>query len=125
MTNTNFLKVHSPRIIGILFLSFFTLHFFIRTKDHLLQYIPLKCPSFFLFSIKCPMCGLGHAILEANRLNYALSVQYHVLGILVYCYLLLLSLSLLFFPTQVIAFHIRSIRFLKSAVVKINRDNYK
>jgi len=106
MTNTNFLKTHSPRIIGFLFLSFFTLHLLIRTKDHLLQYIPLKCPLHFFLSIKCPLCGLGHAVLEANRLNFEASLNYHFLGIAVYLYLFFVSAGLLICPDKVVRLHL-------------------
>lgn len=106
MTKNQFLKIHSPRIIGILFLGFFTLHFFIRTKDHLLQYIPLKCPSYFFFSIKCPLCGLGHAVLEANRFHFEASFNHHPLGIAVYIYLILISLGLLILPDKIKTLHL-------------------
>jgi hypothetical protein len=49
--------------------------------EALARLIPLRCPLRMVTGIKCPTCGLGHALIEAWTGNWALSLQHHPLGV--------------------------------------------
>gem|GEM_PF-5968646 len=44
------------------------------------SFVPWKCPSFALFSILCPSCGLTRSVLLSLSGDWALATTYHPLG---------------------------------------------
>ena len=42
--------------------------------------VPWKCPSFALFSVLCPSCGLTRSVFVAMSGNWTLATSYHPLG---------------------------------------------
>ncbi|MEE2903436.1 MAG: DUF2752 domain-containing protein [Myxococcota bacterium] len=58
--------------------------------------VPWKCPSFALFSILCPSCGLTRSVVIALSGNWTLATSYHPLGpsivVLLFCCLVSLWL---------------------------------
>ena len=77
----------AQRLYKILFpLSFvlaWALRFFLGDGlNTILQFIPLRCPLFFLFDLRCPTCGLGHALVHAWLGEWQESWVAHPLGLL-------------------------------------------
>lgn len=41
--------------------------------------IPLQCPFYSLFKVKCPGCGMTRALISAIRLNFGQAFSYHIM----------------------------------------------
>ena len=111
---------NTARILGLLILIGLGLHFFIEEIGNLMKYFPLKCPLNFLFSVKCPLHGLGHAVLAANHFNYKESISFHILGIPVYLYMLITAIGLSLLPQKTLAIHsviIKKLRKVKKVIL--------
>ena len=50
------------------------------------------CPFYYFFKIPCPGCGLTRSIIELLKGNFVKSLEYNILGILVFlgCFIYLL-----------------------------------
>lgn len=45
------------------------------------KFFPWRCPWHLFLKIDCPGCGIIRSLIEAIRLNWISSVNYHVLGL--------------------------------------------
>lgn len=48
--------------------------------DALVSFVPLRCPLHLLTGLRCPTCGLGHALAHAAAGDLATAWAHHPLG---------------------------------------------
>lgn len=48
--------------------------------NQIIEWIPLHCPLLLLFDLRCPTCGLGHALFAAWTGDFAVAWSEHFLG---------------------------------------------
>ncbi|MBN1656241.1 MAG: DUF2752 domain-containing protein [Deltaproteobacteria bacterium] len=51
------------------------------STDEVVQLMPLRCPFRVLTGIPCPLCGIGHALVEAWTGRWQSSITHHPFGI--------------------------------------------